>query len=497
MRALNDIFKNKSFLFVFMSYILFSLPIFLSNVYYMDDNARALYGYTWSRSGRIFSTFIMNALDLRLNNIIDCAPLGQILGLAVLACAAVLFTQRVTRQSAPDWVALSICGVPLAAQPFFLENLSYKFDALPMLMAQACAVFACALPLDWSLRRKTGVCIALVFSIMAFYQPSLNTFLGLSLIVFLADCQHDNCARAWRSLGIKVVSLVVAGVFYKAAIVRYFVHGDFESSHAVAVGLHDVSFMQFKNNAEEVLGLLNALLFSGAKPIFLALYAVSTLVTFFCGFQILKKKTKEDIVSGLFVFMIPFAILFLLSGIMFLLKNPYSVPRTFVSFSTCVIFANIFFLQPFAQKFRWVGLLPIVYFFVISFSYGNALKENARFQTYHIERVAGVLDDAGFEAGDDLFLYGDEVQSPIVHNAVIAMPVLGRLMPRQGIHDDDIFGYSLLRGRGIEGREHTAQEWDNARTCLQPEYRVHLSSNFAVFRVKHTFCVQELRPKAE
>ena len=496
MHKLNDNFKSRSFFFVFMSYILFSLPIFLANVYYMDDNARALYGYTWSRSGRIFSTFIMNALDLRLNNIIDCAPLGQILGLAFLACSAVFFTQRVTRQSSPDWVSLSICGVPLAAQPFFLENLSYRFDALPMLMAQACAVFACALPLDWSMRRKLGVCIALVFSIMAFYQPSLNTFLGLSLIVFLADCQHENCARAWRSLGIKIASLVVAGLFYKVVIVRYFVHGDFESSHAVAVSLRDVSFIQFKNNAAEVLGLLNALLSGGAKPIFLALYAVSTLVTFFLGFQILKKKSKENIFSGLFIFVIPFAILFLLSGIMFLLKNPYSVPRTFVSFSTCAIFSSLFFLQPFAQKFRWVGVLPILYFFVISFSYGNALKENAHFQTYHIERVAGVLEDAGFEAGDDLFLYGDEVQSPIVHNAIVAMPVLGRLMPLQRIHEDDIFGYSLLRGRGIEGREHTAQEWSNARTCLKPEYRVHVSSDFAVFHINHTFCVQELRPKA-
>ena len=496
MRTLSDVIKSKSFIFVFSSFLLFYLPVALSNVYYMDDNARALYGYTWSRSGRILSTFIMNVLELRLRNVIDCAPLGPILGLGVLACAAVLFTKRITRQSSPDWVALSICGVPLAVQPFFLENLSYKFDALPMLMAQACAVFACVLPSDWSLRQKMGGCIALVFGIMAFYQPSLNTFIGLSLLVFLVDCQHENCSRAWGSLGIKFASFVIAGVFYKAVIVHYFVHGDFESKHAAAIGLRDVSIMQFQNNAAEVFDLLRALLSGGAKPIFLAIYAASTLYTFFLGLQFLRKKTKESVISGLFMFTIPFAILFFLSGIMFLLKNPYSVPRTFVSFSTCVIFANFFFLQPFAQKFRWVGLLPICYFFVIAFGYGNVLKENARFQTYHIERIAGILEDAGFETGDDLFLYGDETQSPIVHNTIVAMPVLGKLLPRQGIHEDDIFGYSLLHGRGIEGREHTLQEWDQARACLNPEYRVHKSSNFSVFRVNHTFCVQELRPKA-
>ena len=497
MRTVSDIIKRKSFIFVFMSFIFFSLPIFLANVYYMDDNARALYGYTWSRSGRIFSTLIMNVLDLRLKNIIDCAPLGQILGLGVLACAAVLFTQRVTRHSAPDWISLSICGVPLAVQPFFLENLSYKFDALPMLMAQACAIFACVLPPYWSFRRTMGVCVALVFSIMAFYQPGLNTFMGLSLIVFLADCQHENSSRAWRSLAIKIAAFAAAGVFYKAVIVHYFVHGDFESSHAAAAGLHDLSIMQLQKNASEVLGLLNALLSGGIKPIFLTIYAVSTVFAFFLGVQFIRKNSKQDVASGLLMFVIPFAVLFLLSGIMFLLKNPYNVPRTLVSFSTCVIFANFFFLQPFAKKIRWVALLPIFYFFVIAFSYGNVLKEHVRFETYHIERVVSILEDAGFEDGDDLFLYGDQTQSPIVHNAIVAMPILGRLLPHQGIRDDDIFGYSSLHGRGIVSREHTIQEWDKARACLNPEYRVHKSSNFEVFRVNRTFCVQELRPKAE
>ncbi|MFT8419121.1 MAG: glucosyltransferase domain-containing protein [Acetobacter sp.] len=468
----------------------------MANIYYMDDNARALYGYTWSRSGRIFSTSIMNLLDLRLSNIIDCAPLGQILGLCVLACAAVYFTQRLTGQSSPDRFSLCVCALPLAVQPFFLENLSYKFDALPMIMAQSCAVFASALPIDWPLRRKVGVCIALIFSVMAFYQPGLNTFVGLSLLIFLSDCQRGSSAQAWRSLGLKIASLVVAGVFYKGVIVPCFVHGEFESSHAAAIGLHDISIAQFKSNAIGVLGLLTALLSGGIKPILIGLYAVATLITAIFGIKHFYKKSIMEIITGLFICIIPFVILFLLSGVMFLLKNPYHVPRTFMSFSTCVIFANLFLLQPYARKIRWVGLLPIAYFFVIAFSYGNVVAENARFQTYHIERVAGMLENAGFETGDDLFLYGDETQSPIVHNATIAIPILGRLLPRQGIHEDDIFGYSLLHGRGIEGREHTLQEWADARTCLNQEYRVHMSSDFAVFRKNHVFCVQERYPQS-
>ncbi len=494
MHALDKIIRSKSFIFVFAAYILFCLPIFLANIYYMDDNARALYGYTWSKSGRIFSTFIMNVLDLRINDIIDCAPLGQILGLCVLAYAALSLTQRITRQPDPDVFSLCVCGLPLAVQPFFLENLSYKFDALPMLMGQACAVFASAVSLDGTVRRKLGVYITLIFSIMAFYQPGLNTFLGLSLVVFLSDCQQADCVSAWHSLGLKIVSLLVVGGFYKALIVHYFVHGDFESSHAAAISLHDVSLAQFRSNAASVLNLLNALLSGGLKPILLGIYLVATVSTLILGFKYIQKKTKLDICTGFFIMTVPFAILFLLSGIMFLLKNPYQAPRTFMPFSACMVFANFFFLQPFARKFRWIALLPIAYFFVIAFSYGNVIAENARFQTYHIERVAGMLENVGFEPGDDLFLYGHEIQSPIVHNAIVAMPVLGPLLPRQGIHEDDIFGYSLLHGRGIDSREHTAQEWEAARTCLNPEYRVHMASDFAVFRKDHTFCVQEQPP---
>ncbi|MFT9417981.1 glucosyltransferase domain-containing protein [Acetobacter sp.] len=482
---------EKRILFVFIFYILFSFPIFLANVYYNDDDARALYGATWSKNGRIFSTALMNLLDLRFKNILDLSPLGQILGLLVLAYAAVRFTQRATQSTQPSYFALCMCGLPLAIQPFFLQNLSYKFDSLTMLMAQALAVFACVLPAQWSKKRKFSACFMLLIGVMGFYQTGVNTFLALSLLIFLCDYQYDNTLKTWGDLGIKIAAFFVAALLYKELIIPATIHGQFERHLAVTLDWKTLSFHVFSDNITNILVLVSSLLTQGAKPLLLGLYSFATLGSFVAGVQYFCRKNLSDVCVGILCCMLPFINLCLLSGMLLMLKNVEYVPRVLTSFSACIIFVNLFFMKSFLRKIRWIAFIPISYFFVVSYSYGNLLAENSRFELYHIQRVASALKDAGFHSGDNLFLYGNEPLSPIVENAVKAMPILDHLRPDPAIQDDEYFGYVILRSRGIDGKEHTAQAWVDARGCLNRANQVYVTADFMVFRNDRTFCVKE------
>lgn len=478
-------------LFVFCAFLLFCLPLFLANVYYNDDNMRALYGATWSKNGRIFSTALMNLLDLRFRNILDLSPLGHILGCLVLAFAAVRFTQRATHTTQPDWFALSLCGLPLAVQPFFLQNLSYKFDALPMLMAQALAVFACVLPLQWSSKQKFGVCFALLIGAMGFYQTGVNTFLALSLLIFLCDYQHDGSPAIWRDLGIKIAAFSVSALVYKEIIIPATLHGAFERHLSVTLDLQTFPLRAMAENMVNILDLVSTLLTQGAKPLLLCLYGAATLGAFASGLHYCRKRNLSDSCAGILFFLTPFILLVFLSGMLLILKNVEYVPRILTSFSACVIFVNLFFLKPRLQKIRWLALVPLFYFFVIAYSYGNVLAENSRFELYHIQRIATALDDAGFRSGDDLYLSGDEPLSPIVANATKAMPLLARLKPELAIHGDSYFGYAMLRSRGIESPEHTDHPSPDARDCFNPVHQVHTTADFTIFRINQTFCVKE------
>ncbi len=467
--------------------IIFSLPIIFTNSYYMDDNLRAIYGYTWSKSGRLFSTVLMNVLDLHVRDILDLAPLGQILGILALAYAGLVLTRRLTGGTSPDRLTLCLCGLPLLVQPFMLENLSYKFDALPMLLAQACATLAVSTPIDWTKRQGIAYRALLVFAVMAFYQPALNTFMALSLIVFLCDCQRGQYALAWKTFGQSLLGAAIAAVIYHFAVTPYFVRGPYEAPHAVSATLHGLSISSVMQNLAQGLPLLKSLFVHGGGILLIGWYILGTVAAALTIRTCMRHRSRASIAAAFLIACMPVLIPGTLSGIMLLLSAPVYEPRTLMSFSACVIFSNLFFCR--FKTWRWVGLAPVLYFYVLSYTYGNALREDTRFQAAQIEQVASALDLQGFSRGDNLFIYGNEERSPIVQNAISVFPLMGRLLPRQGLHEDDIFGYTMLNNDGIVSRNHTEADWMQARQLLQPQNIVLHTEKLTLYRRAHTFCL--------
>jgi len=478
---------------VFVFFLIFYLPLALANVYYMDDNARALYGYTWSRSGRVFSTVLMNLLDLNSRNIVDIAPFGQMIGLGALTCSAVLLAKRITGERAPDLVSLCLYGAPIVVQPFFLENLSYKFDALPMCLAQALAVVGVIVCEKGRFREGCGWGAVSTFAVMAFYQPGLNTFLAASVLLFVCDVRGGAYRQAWDGLARRMASLIVAYAAYKILIVRWFVRGDYEAVHSVVMGVHDDISALLMSHAVEAARLVGVLFHGGAGIVLGAAYALGTGYAVWVAFGAMRRPGLAARCAGVFVALSPAFLLVLLPGIVLVLKSPVFEPRVFMSFSVCMIFSSLIFLdRPRGSVWRMVALWPTVYCLVLAYVYGNVLKENARYQTHLIERIGDRLDMAGFAAGDDLFLYGWERRSPIIDNTIKVFPVLGRLLPRQGIRDDDIFGYVGFRDNGVNSREHRHDEWERARGVMRRSFLVDRTARFSVYRSGHVFCVQLL-----
>ncbi len=476
---------------LFILNCLFALPVFLANVPYMDDNARALYGYTWSRSGRVFSTFLMNALSLRMHNIPDLAPLGQILGLLALSYCGALLAARLLRGRRMDDLSVCLCALPLAVQPFFLENLSYKFDALPMLLAQSCAVLAALVPTLWPTRRQFGVCAVFLFSVMCFYQPALNTFLALTVILFVCDAQEAQDRETWRGLGLRVSALAVTYLAYQLLIVRHFVHGSYAGHRSGTMTFHDIVHGLAWDNLRQAGALLGSLLHGAPGAVLVAFYAVGTAFVWGCAGGALRRRGLPSKLTGLALLAVPFVLVLLVPGIVLSLAETVIEPRIFMSFSACVILASLFFVRSDAgRKLRWLGAVPLLYFYVVSFSFGNAMQEETRFETGQAERLANWLDDAGFRTGDDLFIYGTEAQAPIVQNAIAGMPYLARALPRQKMTDDGFFGYVRLRQNGADSREHSPAEWLAARTLLNTANLVRQTPRFALYRDGHRFAVQ-------
>jgi hypothetical protein len=153
------------------------LPLIFVNRPLLDDMGRSIEGYlAWVADGRPLASVFFYLINLG-KPAVNLAPLGQILALAILAMACVSLAASFQMRNP---IQAAIGTLPLGANPYFLENLSYQFDAPLMAAAVLCAVVAAnILSKDGGVRFSS--CLFLVAALML-YQPAVCTFLVIILI---------------------------------------------------------------------------------------------------------------------------------------------------------------------------------------------------------------------------------------------------------------------------------------------------------------------------
>ncbi|HEX7748986.1 MAG TPA: glucosyltransferase domain-containing protein [Bordetella sp.] len=194
---------------------------------YVDDLGRVHSGYTgWTGDGRPLTTLIMQSLNMG-TPLTDLTPLPQILAVLLLAWCAVLVARKFEIR---DTATAMLAAFPLGASPFFLENLSYKFDVLTMVLAMTLAIAAiCETP--WR-GRKMGWGALCLLGTLCLYQPSLNAFLVFGVLEFLYLMWRDAAPAmlARQALG-RLVQVIAAMIPYKI-IAAVILHNAYASYHA-------------------------------------------------------------------------------------------------------------------------------------------------------------------------------------------------------------------------------------------------------------------------
>ena len=130
----------KTSLLIFGIYYVAISAIIRSDFKYIDDLGRVAKGYRgWENFSRYTSNILATLIhgDLYLT---DISPLPQILAILLLAVAGTIILYMWEMPQKFSWGILAI--LPLGLSPYFLECLSYKFDAPYM----AISVFASILP---------------------------------------------------------------------------------------------------------------------------------------------------------------------------------------------------------------------------------------------------------------------------------------------------------------------------------------------------------------
>jgi len=432
-------------------YSLILLPILRANRYYNDDLKRALIGRTgWDATGRPLTNLLMRMLQCYDHAMVDISPLPQIGAIAILAWVGVLIARRYA--ITPPWLA-ALLALPLGGQPFFLENLSYKFDALSMGLAVLLALLpVLALKDD---RRGWWLGVLALFGSLNFYQPAINAYLVFVLLdLVLAQLDDLPPRRLARQLSVRALQLAAAMLIYHV-LVGIHINGWVKQRGEMIHGLHELP--RVISNGFDFYGFVVDSFNGHWWMYFAPLLGLMALVPVAIGFGY-ARRIRHDQGASVGVLMLvvtvllPVIALASALGPMLLLVDPLIAPRVLIGMGA-LLAVILIVVQTALRRWRWsdrwvASAACMLALGMASFAsaYGNAQEEQKNYEDRIASRLADDLSELKASRSIDSFLVdGTPGYSPITAHVAEQFPLMRTLVPTYISSEDNFHTHIFLK----------------------------------------------------
>lgn len=427
----------KAFIGLLIFSLIYILPIILANFYYIDDLGRSLRGYTdWEENGRPLASLLAIALSDGFP-LMDVSPWIQILSIVVLDYSLICFVKKYAFQATS--FQLFITAAYGYLNLFLLENLSYKYDSLGMILALSLFFLLYAVPEKCPNQIKMILSIITILLSLSLYQAAIGAYISLAIVEFIFLLyQSQTWKEIFGRLLNRIIGLCIGGLLYKFIIVKNFVGSQgysadhaslanfFTSQGAAVIRTNVTQFGYLFKAFGKTLGILGFIL---TLAMFIGLGTVA---------YVIEKRRKESkpiqFLLTLLVIISP-AILVISSVLMLiLLKNPVLAPRVMLSVSVFTIFVglSIYHLSKFIRSSIVISYLTLICMLSFSSYYGNLLvrqnQMNTTVTTYLVYDMNQVERESGKEFRDLSFIG----HSPQCHELILAnqkRPLYGLLVP--------------------------------------------------------------------
>ncbi|NBN29879.1 hypothetical protein GWI84_15125, partial [Proteus sp. G4408] len=151
---------------IFIVLSLYFLPVFFLTDGYRDDFSRNINGdYVWDTEGRPVAYMIIKIINL-FGDLTNPSPLSQMLSIIISYFACVIIMKRFFYQGG---VVSAITPSLIFLTPFFIQNISYQYDILPMVFS----IFFLILSIE---TRKNIYSIILISLSLSTYQPAISIY---------------------------------------------------------------------------------------------------------------------------------------------------------------------------------------------------------------------------------------------------------------------------------------------------------------------------------
>ncbi len=412
---------GKAFLFLGTIYVVALFSVIRSNFNYVDDMERVLLGYAdWETTfSRYASTWLSHLIHAG-KFLTDISPLPQFLAIALLVLSSLLVIRAVTKCNSYSMIHL-IAALPIGLSPYYLECLSYKYDAPYM----ALSILVSILPIFFA---KKGPLINLIgaalgsFVMCITYQASSGVYPMLVILLsFIAWNQKEDLKKILpfilSSAGGYLIGLLIFRIFLVKPIV---VDGSDYISASIAGPL------QILRNYKRFLTVI----LSDFKKEWILLIGILMIVFFVTAIQTTKRKTWQAFLLSAVMLLLMAAICL---GVYPFMTIPLTAPRAIYGVGIFTGFTAIYAVSASREYIGKICACILGWcFLVFALSYGNALYVQSQYTDYRIQVTIDDLKDLGYldnETPKTALIKGSIEYAPAIENIPYDSAMLRRLIP--------------------------------------------------------------------
>lgn len=399
---------GKAVWILFAIYAVGISAILRADYLYRDDFGRAAFGY---KQWDYFSRYLSTALATLVHGgdyLVDISPVPQLLAMLIMALAGVLMLYILCdRTEFTLWELVAL--VPMGLSPYFLECISYRFDAPYM----AVSVLAAVVPL--LLRRDKPVVYFFAsmlgtLAVCTSYQAATGIFPMLVIALMLQMWNQGKSLKdVFTFCGISAAGYVLGMVFFLVVIMRpadagYVSNSIPEAANFLTNALNNLK--QYFTLVRMGLRLPRLLLAALIGVIYLAVITADSC----------RKKPLALAVTALGAAMMTV----LCFGIYPFLAAPVTAPRAMYGFGVLISIFAVAGAQRPEKLLRKLPVLVLSWLFVVfSLTYGNALSTQKEYADFRIQMVVEDLKDMDVFLGEEpvrVQLSGTVKRAPILYN---------------------------------------------------------------------------------
>ena len=394
------------------------ISIIRADLLYIDDLGRTIDGYRgWNNFSRYISDFLAVFIHAD-THITDISPLPQIIAVLFIAIASVLLVYIISEGKVTKIACF--LSLPIGLSPYFLECFSYKFDAPYM----ALSVLASIVPFLF-MRNYVVYSISSIISLLIMnmtYQASSGIYIIIVIML---------CFKAWnerkkpngeiiRFAFISAFSYCTSMFYFRLFLMKSYdgyVSTGIYPFHKLLPGIIN-NFINYMKLVNEDFGFIWKFL----------LFVLC--LTFIFSSVLITKRNKFTALTG--SFSVITVMCFMSFGVFLTLLRPLFQPRAMYGFGVFISCIAVY-LSNIPKK---IILIPAVLlcwcFFVFSFTYGNALSEQKRYNNFRTEILLHDLSTLFPDRTEKpllIRLENSEGFAPSIQNIAIQNPVIHRLVP--------------------------------------------------------------------